>query len=178
MNTTTPGTKDNHYISNNNLVELIQRVADANVNETIAKQSAIINACMAEVPVGNYTTHTPENLAERISDIVTDQCRLYNAEEQLCDLLDVNDIDEVIEVICYMQDKHSAYQEALETIMQGTDYAQELAAKTLGWSDSDEYDIDDLRDENLELKMELEKISNDYYELRWSNKNDFCCDCA
>lgn len=145
------------------------------LQELCNEQSLIINACMAEVPVGNYITHTPENLAERISYIVTDQCRLFNGEEQLCDLLDVDELDEAIEVIQYMQDKHCVYREALETIREGTDYSQELAAKILGWTDSYEYDIDDLRDENLELKMRIEDLSRSLYNIEYAMSDDCCC---
>ena len=137
------------------------------LQELCNEQSLIINACMAEVPVdvGNYTTHTPENLVDRIAYLVTDQSRLSNYEEILCDLLEVDEMDEAIEVVHYMQDKHCVYREALETIMEGTDYAQGLAEKILGWTDSEEYDVDNLRDENLELKMEIEQLNRGLYKI-------------
>lgn len=37
--------------------------------------SAILSACLAEMPCGNVATHTPENLPERIADLAKDLAR-------------------------------------------------------------------------------------------------------
>ena len=146
--------KEEALISKKNELENHIKVLQELCNE----QSLLINACLAEIPVGNYTTHTPQKLPERIANIVSDQCSLYNNEETLCDFLDVDDMEDAIEVVKYMQEKYFVYRDALKTIQEGTEYAQEIANKILGWNDSDEYDIDDLRSENLELKLAIEAL--------------------
>ena len=126
------------------------------------EQSYIINSCMAEVPVENITTHTPENLAERIGDIVNNQCSLYNGAEQLCNLLYTDNLDESIKVVRDMQDEHCIYRDALKMIRDGTEYAQDLADKVLGWQGAENLDPKELCEDNLSLKIELEHLWKEY----------------
>lgn len=57
---------------------------------------------------------------------------------------------------------YGRYQAALEKIAKGTRYAKEIAENAIGYEDDDTIDIDDLREENLLLKLKIEELEKQY----------------
>lgn len=53
--------------------------------------------------------------------------------------------------------ENAQYHNALEIIADGTAYSKDVAQRALGWTDNEHFHIELLREENLKLKLELEK---------------------
>jgi len=156
---------------NQQLANADRKIAEyKKAGETLAKlvieQSKIINDCMREIPVGNVTTHKPENLSERIGFFVEKYSKYAEAEERLCDILGLDiDIDQVEKTIECLQNDYCIYKETLEMIRDGTEYAQDLANKALDWKDVEKLDQKELCEDNLMLKLELATLWKDYRRL-------------
>lgn len=68
--------------------------------------------------------------------------------------------------------------DALKKIAEGSKHSKEIAKQALGWPDKMDQQIELLREENLRLKLELEKIINekaaeiikDVAKKPWSNR--------
>lgn len=60
-----------------------QRTEMQRIERELAEAQTVVKACMAAMPVGNIKTHTPENLADRISDLALALARETNENEAM-----------------------------------------------------------------------------------------------
>lgn len=66
--------------------------------------------------------------------------------------------DSMPDRVAHYVEGYVKYHEALETIADGTSHAKEVAQRALGWLDNEHYHIELLREENLKLKLQLERL--------------------
>jgi len=131
----------------------------------IDEKDDIIAAIMREVPVGNIDYHTPEFIAGRIGWYIQEYSKMCDVEDTLTDIFECDSYEEVIEAATEMKAENSKFKDALTYIKNGTRHSKELANKTLGWSGNEHEQIELLREDNLFLKLELEKTYNKLIDL-------------
>lgn len=87
---------------------------------------------------------------QRILDQVVEQCKKSTPN--------IDSVAKVVGAIAALQNRERNYKHALQIIADGTEHAKELASVTLGINLESSPSVTVLREENLKLKLEIERL--------------------